>query len=321
MKKASIVWLIVAALLILIGCMIFVGGMTMFKWDFFKLETDKYETNTYEVNENFNNISIKANTEDITFKVSEDGKCKVVCFENKKEKHTVLVENDTLTVNVENNRKWYDYIQIGFKSPKITVYLPNTEYKSLFIKEDTGDIEIPKDFEFESIDLTLSTGHVKNYASATQSIKIKTSTGKIHVENVNTGSLDLSVSTGDITVYSISCQAELKIKVSTGDADLKDVSCESLSTTGSTGSLKLSSVIASKKFDIKRSTGGIKLEKCDASEICIKTSTGSVKGTLLTEKIFITKSDTGSIKVPSSTSGGKCEITTDTGDIKIQIEE
>ena len=41
----------------------------------------------------------------------------------------------------------------------------------------------------------------------------------------------------------------------------------------------------------------------------------------LTEKIFIAKTDTGEIKVPETTSGGKCKITTDTGDIKIEIKK
>ena len=49
------------------------------------------------------------------------------------------------------------------------------------------------------------------------------------------------------------------------------------------------------------------------------TDTGEVKGTLRSEKIFFTESDTGKISVPKSVTGGRCEITTDTGDIEIEI--
>jgi hypothetical protein len=40
---------------------------------------------------------------------------------------------------------------------------------------------------------------------------------------------------------------------------------------------------------------------------------------LLSEKVFITKSDTGRIDVPETVTGGKCKITTDTGSIRIYI--
>ena len=42
-------------------------------------------------------------------------------------------------------------------------------------------------------------------------------------------------------------------------------------------------------------------------------------GTLRSEKVFLVESDTGSIEVPKTTTGGRCEIRTDTGDIRIDI--
>ena len=37
------------------------------------------------------------------------------------------------------------------------------------------------------------------------------------------------------------------------------------------------------------------------------------------EKIFIAKASIGDVSVPETTAGGKCKITTDTGDIRISI--
>ena len=59
----------------------------------------------------------------------------------------------------------------------------------------------------------------------------------------------------------------------------------------------------------------------DAAELEISTDTGDVKGSLLTEKVFITRSDTGRIRVPETVTGGKCKITTDTGNIEIEIQK
>ena len=50
------------------------------------------------------------------------------------------------------------------------------------------------------------------------------------------------------------------------------------------------------------------------------TDTGDVKGSLLSEKIFIPTTDTGDVDVPKTVTGGRCEITTDTGDIKITVK-
>ena len=321
MKKGTKLWLFVATSLILIGLIIFVGIMTILKWDFTKLSTSKYETNYYEFNENYSNISIVTDTADIVFAVSEDLKSSVECYEQKNVKHSVTVKDDSLVIKVVDTRKWYEHIGIHFGTPKITVYLPKNEYTSVVIKESTGDIQIPKDFKFESVDISTSTGDVKCYASASGSIKIKASTGDIRVENISAGSLELSVSTGDVTASSISCQGDVKVNVSTGDTKLTDIACKNVISSGSTGDISLKNVIAIEKFSIKRSTGDVKFNGCDAAEIFVKTDTGDVIGTLLSGKEFIVKTDTGDKQIPQSETGGKCEITTDTGDIKIGIKQ
>ena len=150
-------------------------------------------------------------------------------------------------------------------------------------------------------------------------IKIKTSTGRISVESVSAKLLDLSASTGDITVSNAVCEGGVTVNVSTGKTMLTAVSCKSVLSNGSTGNIFLSGVIVADTITIKRSTGGITFEKSDASEIFVKTDTGDVKGTLLSDKVFITKTDTGRIRVPDSVTGGRCEITTDTGDIHIEV--
>ena len=78
-------------------------------------------------------------------------------------------------------------------------------------------------------------------------------------------------------------------------------------------------VVASESISIRTDTGDVEFEACDAPQIVIKTDTGDVKGSLLTGKEFITNSDTGKIRVPENSAGGRCEITTDTGDIRITI--
>lgn len=319
MSKTMKTWLIAAAALVAIGLMTFAVIMTINGWDFAKLGTGKYETNTYELNERFSSISIKSDTADIVFVSADDIKCKVVCYEEENARHSVSVADGVLTVTLVDTRKWYKHIGINFRTPKITIYLPEAEYASLVVDESTGDIEIANDFKFESIDVSVRTGDVKCYASAAEIIRIAATTGDIRVAEISVGLLELSVSTGNVTVSSVTCNGDVKVSVSTGKTYLTDLVCQSVLSSGSTGDIFLKNVIATEKFSIKRSTGDVIFDGSDATEIFVETDTGDVEGSLLTDKVFITKTDTGNINVPSSITGGKCEITTDTGDVKITI--
>lgn len=312
-------WLIAATLLILIGCIILGGATIISKWDFTKLSTTKYITNGYTITEDFQNISITTDTADIVFVTSQDASTSVTCFEEENVKHDVSVKGGTLTITVNDTRKWYEHIGINFRSPKITVHLPRGEHGALGITSSTGDLVIPKDFQFESMDITEDTGDAAISSSVSKAMNIKTNTGDISVENVFADTMQLSVSTGDITVGSVTCHGDIKIHVSTGKTRITDTKCENLISDGNTGDVSLNNVIATGKYDIERSTGDIRFAKCDAGEIYIQTDTGDVKGSLLTGKIFIVNTDTGKISVPKTTTGGKCEITTNTGDVKLNL--
>ncbi len=319
MNNRAKAWLVFGVLLIVIGLILFAAAMAKHDWDFTKLSTVKYETNTYEINQDFNDISIKTDTADIYFAASQDGVCRVVCYEEENSKHSAVAGGGTLAIDVVNERKWYENVGISVGSPKITVYLPKAGYNTLLIKESTGDIEIPKIFEFNSVNITTSTGDVNCLSSVLETAKIKSDTGNVCVQNLSSGALDILTSTGGITVSDVTCGGDIKIGVSTGRVNMTDVECQNLISDGSTGDIYLNSVVAKDRFYIERSTGDVRFDTSDANEILIETDTGDVSGSLLTQKIFITQTDTGNVDVPHSLGGGKCEITTDTGDISLDV--
>lgn len=323
MRTSTKAWLIIAVSLVLLGCILFAGVMTALKWDFMDLATVTYETNTYEISEDFTDISINTDTADIVFALSDDGSCSVEYHVEAKAKHSVTVADGTLTVERVDERTVYDfigYIGLNFDTPKITVYLPNTEYANLLINGDTGDVKIPNDFTFKDVDVSLSTGDVVFCAFTSGKIKIKTSTGDICAENISVGALDLSVSTGMVTVSNLSCEGDVMIGVSTGKTYLTDITCKSIISSGDTGDIYLHNVIAAEKFSIVRTTGDVKFDACDAAELSVTTDTGDVRGSLLTDKVFIAQTDTGAVDVPNTVDGGRCEIITDTGDIVITVQ-
>lgn len=319
MKTKKSVWLTIAAALTGVGLIVFVTVMSINGWDFSKLGTVGYETRTYEAHGDFEKISIRTDTDDLSFVLSEDGVCRVVCYEREKIAHTVAVEGDTLKIGVEDTRAWYEKIGISFDSPKITVCLPKTAYASLAIEESTGDIEISDAFSFGDADLSVSTGDVSWRARVSGNLKIAASTGKISVADASVGALDLSVSTGKVTISDVACAGDVRIKVSTGKTRATDLSCRDFTSEGRTGDIDLKNVIAAGKLSIVRSTGDVEFDDCDAAEIYIETSTGDVDGSLRTAKVFLVRTESGDVEIPKTTEGGRCEIITRTGDIEIEI--
>ena len=159
----------------------------------------------------------------------------------------------------------------------------------------------------------------RNSGSVSGAASIQTATGDIRAEHTSADALNLTVTTGAVHVSDVTCQNDLTVSVSTGKAYLRNVSCGTLLSTGSVGSIALDHVTAANQISIERSTGHVELAACDASELHLKTDTGDVTGSLLSDKIFFAESDVGSVDVPKTTTGGVCEIRTDTGKIAITI--
>lgn len=302
MQRKTKTWLISACLLLVIGGILFGGAMYILNWDFAALSTDEYQTETHTIREDFSSISIRVDTADVLFINAGSEDATVTSHMEANITCSVGVTDGTLLIESEDHRNWYEHIGIHFGAPKVTVSIPQGQYADILVKTSTGDVQIPGDFAFENI--TIGAG-----------------TGDIRLDGVTADSLDLTVSTGRVTVSDLTCGGDLDIRVTTGRTSLSDIRCRNLTSSGDTGKITLENVIATEKMTLARSTGDIAFDRCDATELSVTTDTGDIRGSLLSEKVFIAAADTGKVDVPNTVTGGKCQITTDTGDIVITIEE
>ena len=292
-------WIIAAICFILSGCIIFTCIMNIAKWDFTILDTTEYKVIKSDIEQEFKNISINTNEANIVF-MKDDTKCSVLSKFPSVMEYTVIVQAETLKIEIKDTRKWYERLSLfSFKEPRISVALPQDKYDLLIINTSTGDIDIPKHFTFDNVDIKTSTGDINCQASVTNDLKIAVSTGQTTLENISAGNIEL--------------------KASTGDTYLTNVNCNSLISSANTGDIELENVDAGKRLSITRSTGDIEFERCDADEIIVNTDTGDVEGSLLSSKNFTCNTDTGKVDIPTTTEGGNCEITSNTGDIEIEI--
>jgi DUF4097 and DUF4098 domain-containing protein YvlB len=155
-------------------------------------------------------------------------------------------------------------------------------------------------------------------AVVSENVSIERSTGEVYLENIQVGGLKVKTSTGNNTVLHATC-GDVQLQATNGTTQLTDMTCANLTSVAGTGNLMMKNVVASGNFTIERGTGDVTFDGCDAAELFVETSTGDVVGSLLTEKVFIPHTNTGSVHVPETITGGKCKITTSTGDIEIRI--
>lgn len=293
-------WLI-PTVLVVAGLVVFTVILWQNQWDFTKWSNRHYETNTYEINQPFADITVDTDAANITFLLAQDGKCRVECYEEDTAKHQVTVQQNTLSVQVINTKKWYDYININFQSPVLTIYLPEKTYTSLTVKESTGNVTVPSEFTFEKAAFSASTGDITCLATVSETVNIKTSTGHVTLQNNTVGALDLTLSTGDVTLSQVVCKETATVQTSTGNVHLQNT-------------------VVTKTLSVCTDTGNVTFDGADAAAIKVETDTGNVTGSLLTEKVFLTHTDTGKVKVPPTVTGGTCDIRTNTGNIILTIK-
>ena len=251
--KKSIIWMIAVLFLVL------VAGIVLYSLTI----PCELETHEYEINENYKDIIISTDTADIQFVLSENPGSFIVCEEEKNASHAVTVKDNTLRIEIVDNKKWYEDIGFKLRTPKITVYLGKSGYGNISLKTDTGNILL-------------------DHIIATGKFVIDVDTGNVSLEACNASEVFIETDTGNVL---------------------------------------LDNTIATGKLTIETDTGNVKFEACDASEVFIRTDTGHVTGSFLTDKVVFAESDTGSIDVPKIIADEKCEIITDTGNIKITIAQ
>lgn len=219
MKTRTKIWLAVAGCLFILGTVLLVAGLAASNWDFSGLSTQSMETNRYELTADFRDISLTTVTADVSFLPAPDGKAAVICREDEKMKHTVTVQNGTLTIEIKDTREWYDHIGIFSSRSSITVYLPAAQYKTLDIQVVTGDVRL-ETLSCRALRIDSVTGDItmKNVIAA-DSLDIEATTGDVSFEACDAASITIALTTGDVTGSLLSGK-DFSVEVTTGDVSV-----------------------------------------------------------------------------------------------------
>lgn len=300
--------------------------------------TGNYISQTYKIEGEFDSIETELDIADVDILYVEGVENSAVCLEKENIKFEIKVENNTLKIVEKHEFDIHDYFL--YNNIDIKLFLNKDTYKNIKFKNKTGDINILDAITIENLDIDTSTSDVVLSGLKVQSFNISLSTGDIYVENAVANNLKIKVSTGDVKIRNCQVNEDITIdlstgdiyienletngkfyaEASTGDIEIKNAKFDSYKSVTSTGDVELENVVTVNDIEIDTTTGSVEFKGIDGKNIYIETSTGSVKGTILTEKIFNVKSNTGFTSYPDQMSGGICKVTTSSGRIILSYE-
>lgn len=342
MKKSTAIAIITAVVLIAAGVTVGSVGLGISNCEMPDFGGEAFGaqncvTTTFDITESFSNISVDTSAAEIILAPSQDGQCRVVCYDSERVEYTAEVKNDTLTV-VGKTQPGFT-IGISFTERiSVTLYLPRSEYNSLKLESTSGGITVPAGFSVVSAELKSTSGSVECFANLSESLTVEATSGRVTVGNasgnVEVSSTSGSVNLSDMDADTISVSAtsgkasvsgvtaeRVEVKNSSGGIALENVSADEVILEGTSGSISVTEVIAG-ELDIENSSGSVKFDRSDAKSIIVNTSSGSVSGSLLTSKLFDVDTSSGGIDIPDQDpEGGTCQINTSSGGVKITIAD
>lgn len=244
------------------GLVFFFMALALFKFDLSKMDTGNSVTETYPVEDTFKNISVEAGC-DVYVKPSEDGSCTVVCTDDEKIRHSVIVENGTLTIKNEDDRKWYEHIAFGFFliESKITVYLPEQEYESFVIGTASGDVEV-ESCNADAVTIKTASGDVGLESCNADTVTVETTSGEAALKDCMAGSLEIETTSGDVELEDCDADA-IKIRTTSGDVNGVLLSEKRFTADTKGGEVDLPASASGGTCDIKTKSGDIEISLKD----------------------------------------------------------
>lgn len=359
MKKGKKVAFIVAGVMVALGALITVVGLSKGSFDFEKIFSEgEVVEKTYVIQEKVSSIKVeKTNGASIEIVPATDGIAKIELREPKNYEFIIKEDNGLLSLSSEAKNTWR-----MFSSPKAIIYLPAEEYKDLSVESSSGSVKIADGFTFDTANVACSSGSVEFKSNVNGSLKIKVTSGSMTLDGVKANDVTVESTSGGTTLESVEAVENIKVKGSSGSISAGNVTCKDLTIENTSGSITANTVSAAgdislknssgsikiidtkavnlkaentsgiiqmentlidEKLNLENTSGGIRITASDAKEINMKSSSGSINAQLLTNKDFEASATSGSVKLPDVTTGknGTCLAKTTSGGIKITLAE
>ena len=225
-KTVTILKIVLLSLLIVI----LVGGMILFMNDKFSFSFGSKAELIYDQNitESFDKLYLTSESLDYKFVKSTDNTVNVKVYDNKDNDVSVSVENNTLKVISNNQKKCF----FCFTSKREAIIALPEKLYDVTLETKSGDITSSINFNKAEINTTsgdielnnvkdaiinVTSGDIK--IDAVDSLAIKSTSGDVEINKINKY-LNIETTSGDIVIKDLTILANSSIKVTSGDIDI-----------------------------------------------------------------------------------------------------
>ena len=246
-KKIRKTCAITGMILLLMGLILFLTGMSLTGWDFGELSTAVYEQENYTAQQQVTSLDISYNNAEVRILCDPEAQSVSVSYPVCTDRATgasakvdITEENGVLRIKEES---LFILINWQFKTPTLTVTLPETALETLSVRTQNGNIS------------------AENIATENKAEFI-TQNGEIRISQINASELSLQTDAGGII--------------------LKNIQCQTLQAETGLGSVQLSGTLTADSAKFTSELGDIDLSEgvVDANNIYFSTDMGNISAKL-----------------------------------------
>ena len=246
-KKIRKTCAITGMILLLIGLILFLTGMSLTGWDFGELSTAVYKQENYTAQQQVTSLDISYNNAEVCILCDPEAQSVSVSYPVCTDRATgasakvdITEENGVLRIKEES---LFILINWKFQTPTLTVTLPETALETLSVRTQNGNIS------------------AENIATENKAEFI-TQNGEIRISQINASELSLQTDAGGII--------------------LKNIQCQTLQAETDLGSVQLSGTLTADSAKFTSELGDIDLSEgvVDANNIYFSTDMGNISAKL-----------------------------------------
>ena len=187
------------------------------------------------------------------------------------------------TLYITAKKEGINSYSVSNSNLKLDIYVPMDFKDNIKITTSSGDIGI-SNLKLHDVDIVASSGNVKIYDLATESLSVKTSSGEQEGENLKTDKASLIANSGNININDLFTES-LSVETSSGDQKFKGLESKKSSFLASSGDIEIYG--STGDADATTSSGDINLNyDIFSNNITIVASSGDVDIVLPTDAEF-----------------------------------
>lgn len=178
--------------------------------------------------DNSNKINVDFSSVDIIVQTTDEPNLRVVQKSSSKlkeeEKFTINKDNNNITIKRSSSPVVFSIFNFGNFGEKIEVYLPKSYTKDLDIQSSSGNVIFNSDINLNNISCTARSGNLQGETNINGNyINLKASSGNINVETLMSETYKVNTSSGNIHIDSLSGSGEVAASSGNVKINYKDI--------------------------------------------------------------------------------------------------